>query len=485
MTKTTKDGEKTTTIADETPQRWGPILRKMKEARKDWLKRPPAKEVLVTTITDLIAQVEAMAKEEPAAATMESVDKASIKEIISEALQGFNGRLTSIDQELGKLKEYHVRAEQKSGARTYSKVAAAAGPMASQSLPTVVVQVDVEEGEQPTAAELLTKIRKAIPEAKAVKPNHRVAGRADVVLQTQTRREQVLATGLEADTGVRLIRKPLQVLLLGVPLDYGITVGASAENTQFLKELNKANSTTFTQVKWLYNARKLEELRKNSERTRGSAVLSTFSQADQVKAVTRGLTQGALFFETKYWSQEVTRVQCFRCWKWGHTQSACNQKEDTCGHCAGSHSTKACETKGIAQASCAACKKKGHFAWMTSQCEAFERYTGVLREREAELRRATHEARGTVERPSAGTETDTEEEFTVVTNKRKRRAGGPLLGRPSFLKIAGQDTRQAKFTFKAAGGGGTGTPNDSEKGERDSRASSPMDTTDSTPTPSL
>lgn len=479
MTKTPNTNrEKTTTPNGELPQRWVPIIRSIKEARKGWMKRL-AKEAQAE-VAQLFDQIETTAREEPLETTVEPVGKEDIKGILKEALKGLEGRVTKIDEDLGKLRGSHVQAEQKGGVRTYSQAVATPIAFTPQGQHLLSIQVDIEDNERPTDRELLTRVQRGIPDAKAVKANHRVLGRVEVVMPTALRKEQVLKTGLEADAGLRLIRKPLQVMLVGIPLETEVTTEDSTTNTAFLKEVNKANSTEFTRVEWLYKPRKLQELRTSSERSRGSLILSTFTRADQQKIVTKGCFYAASLYEGKLWSQECRRVQCFRCWKWGHTQAACNHKDDTCGHCAGNHSTRDCKTKEISTASCAACKQKGHFAWMTSRCQAFEKYTEVLRQKETDLRRATAAART---EEQVASEVLVGDGWTTVNNngKRRRQVSG-ILGRPTDISIAARDSSQSKLIYSRHADR-IGLRNQSRDDEEQSRPASPMDTTMETALP--
>ena len=89
---------------------------------------------------------------------------------------------------------------------------------------------------------------------------------------------------------------------------------------------------------------------------------------------------GPEWFRVVAWDIAMKETQCFRCWRWGHTQTVYNCPKEMCGKCASEHSTKECSTEDKENASCAACKKKGHCAFWKGSCPA---YTKFKVEREA------------------------------------------------------------------------------------------------------
>ena len=85
------------------------------------------------------------------------------------------------------------------------------------------------------------------------------------------------------------------------------------------------------------------------------------------------------------WDISLTDGQCFRCWKWGHNQSVCNAQREICGHCAGKHSTRDCKTTAESDASCTGCKQRGHKAWMSRSCKAYQAFRDQNESKKREL----------------------------------------------------------------------------------------------------
>lgn len=428
------DGGMIKTSKEKGLQKGTTIIEALESAAKGWEVQKLDAEAVIAALRMILANHKATEGKK----TSEDVEPSTLEKIMR-MMTAMDGRITKMAEE-GKKAQVVAPKAQTGGPRSWSQVAAATHNNGATA--TVAVHFDGEGATAMSAEDMLAKAKKVLPDAKAVIPNHRVAGKALVVLANHARKEQVLCSGIEQGQGVKLIRRPHQIMVTGVPLSTEVTIGDSLQNQAFLSAVNSANGTQLTRVTWLYNARKLESLRKDPKRARGSIILSTFNQADQTKLVRNGCFHGPTVYEAKLWSPEATRVQCFRCWKWGHTQTACSQKHDTCGHCAGAHATRDCMTKDMTQASCAACKSKGHFAWMTSKCKAFDRFTTIQKEREADLNRATVEVRIQAQVQMAAEPRG--DDFTLVEGTKKRKA----VGRPRGSTKVATAPGQTRFQFQ-------------------------------------
>jgi hypothetical protein len=96
---------------------------------------------------------------------------------------------------------------------------------------------------------------------------------------------------------------------------------------------------------------------------RGSVIIEVPTESEHKKLVREGIIIDSEWYRVTVWDVAMRETQCFRCWKWGHSQSVCNASEELCGYCAGKHATKECITTDKEHASCAACKSKGHHAF--------------------------------------------------------------------------------------------------------------------------
>ena len=69
-------------------------------------------------------------------------------------------------------------------------------------------------------------------------------------------------------------------------------------------------------------------------------------------------------------------LRCFKCCGYNHKGIDCQQKEETCPRCAGSHSVKQCESSALKCANCAQLKNSdpttiNHAAW-SEKCPVFQ-----------------------------------------------------------------------------------------------------------------
>ena len=306
----------------------------------------------------------------------------------------------------------------------------------------------MEGAEKDSDEEKLRKIKVSIPDARAIIPHPRTKGKISVVVPSTTRRDQILAVGIDEQESIKLIRKPKLVMVMGVPIDTKITTGDSTENIEWMKTMEVKNAIRVMRVEWLYRKDRLEKIRKAGVQKKGSIIIEVASEADQARLVREGLLHGALWLPAKIWDVEMKAVQCFKCWKWGHTQSVCNAHHDTCGHCAKAHSTRDCTTRELKDARCGGCKRPGHFAWMTRVCEAHKEFRSRQKRTEDRLGQATlaiQNGQGPSFQPLGS-----HDGFTLVEKSAKKRKVGP--GRPIGTTSTAKAMGQMKFQFGATRG---------------------------------
>ena len=100
----------------------------------------------------------------------------------------------------------------------------------------VVVEVrmaEMEGAKEETPEEKLQRIKTAIPDARAIIPHPRARGKISVVVPSTSRRDQILAAGIKDQEGIKIIRRPKLVMVMGVPIHTLITVGESEENNEW------------------------------------------------------------------------------------------------------------------------------------------------------------------------------------------------------------------------------------------------------------
>ncbi|KAF1816125.1 hypothetical protein P152DRAFT_445816 [Eremomyces bilateralis CBS 781.70] len=282
-------------------------------------------------------------------------------------------------------------------APTWSEIAAGGKTKAVVEVRLSEMAGAVEE----TTEEKLQRIKKVIPDAKALIPHHRAAGKISVVVLTTTRRDQIIATGIAGDDGVKLIRRPKLLMVMGIPINTQITTGESEGNTEWARQMSNQNTVKIERVSWLYKKEKLAAIRKAGSQTKGLVI-----------------------------------IECFRCWKWGHTQSVCNADSDTCGRCAKQHPTRGCIIQDLQEARCAGCKEPGHFAWMTRSCAAYKSFAVGQRATENRLNEATVAVQSQNQNLNVTTHQvrHVDEGYTLVEHSQKRKRAGP--GRPSGTTVA-------------------------------------------------
>ena len=93
-----------------------------------------------------------------------------------------------------------------------------------------------------TLEERLAKIKKTIPDAKAIVTHPRAPNKVSVVVRDENRRDQIIQSGLENTEGFKLIRRPYIVMVAGVSLEMPIKNQKCEENAAWTMQTKKRNN---------------------------------------------------------------------------------------------------------------------------------------------------------------------------------------------------------------------------------------------------
>jgi len=118
-------------------------------------------------------------------------------------------------------------------------------------------------GIEETSAERLEKIRKAIPDAKAIIPHPRAQNKVLVIVRDEKRRDQITQCGIQGVEGVKLIRRPFLIMASRISLNTEIRNAKCEENEKWLSEVRKRNGMGIERVEWLYSTKELNRRRQN------------------------------------------------------------------------------------------------------------------------------------------------------------------------------------------------------------------------------
>ena len=216
----------------------------------------------------------------------ESGEEGSRKDGEKEELGIFLARL---DERLDRLEKNGVEGgvslapKAKGRKPLWSEVAAPGGKATIQ-----IRMTEMEGAEGESNYSRLEKIREAIPGAKALIPHPRASDKVTVVV-TPAIKDSLQRNGLKEGTeGMRLIRRPIQVIILGVPFTESITSKNSIGNVEWLKVNAKANGVLLNRVKWIYPQKRVDELVRAGKK-RGSVVVDVITEVDQVKLIQEGM----------------------------------------------------------------------------------------------------------------------------------------------------------------------------------------------------
>ena len=255
-------------------------------------------------------------------------------------------------------------------AKTWAEIAATnAARMLPPTTQWLTVRVRLQETEGKTLPELLEAVKPAIQGAIAVRQLR--SGDVEVAMTDQKAKDRALnQTEVE---GCKVLRQDYPVEIPGIPLTTGIKHGKAVENDEVAKAICAETkriipSIVINRIRWLHDAKGHQD-RIQAGKTRGTAIISFPTQALQHEAIRKGIVIGAELFEAKLYNNSLEMKQCFKCYGWGHTQTACGRRE-RCGECAGNHPTKECTKERV---SCVNCGKE-HRAWQKKACGTFQAF---------------------------------------------------------------------------------------------------------------
>jgi hypothetical protein len=242
-----------------------------------------------------------------------------------------------------------------------------------------VVNVRVEQSGEESPEALLLRIKTQIPAATALR-NIGGKGKVAVIVKSAKDRDEILKAGTKAGTGITVMKRVYQVLVMGVPIKTNIGKEGSPENRILIDSIERWNAKKGWKVvaaRWLYTEKQLADMQKDPARKKGTMILTVGTEKDQREVIMDGVRVGAFSLDTSLWDMAAEDMRCFKCQEWGHMQKYC-EHEETCGHCGGCHHTRDCISKEPEQASCSNCKQKGHKAWWTRACPKYKTYRAKL-----------------------------------------------------------------------------------------------------------
>ena len=238
-----------------------------------------------------------------------------------------------------------------------------------------------------TPAEVLREVRAAIPGAVAAQPLR--SGDIRVTMASTQQKETALNKGdsigqaLEA----KVLRQDYPVEVQAVPMSIPVKHGKAPDNTKVIQEMVEGTgrlipSFTVTRIAWIHGEESVKPRKGETRAPRHASLLVYVPTAElQKKAVQHGIIIEGVIYPTRLYDNALQRIRCFRCNRWGHTQSSCHANE-TCGHCAGQHGTRECPQKDNPSViRCCNCGKGGHRAWQTSKCPDYRRRLAQIEER--------------------------------------------------------------------------------------------------------
>jgi hypothetical protein len=183
-----------------------------------------------------------------------------------------------------------------------------------------------------------------------------------------------------------------------------------------------------SRVSWLHGERTVK-----SGKARSSLIVYLSTESLRDKALQEGITIKGAWYNVKLWSQALQTPRCFRCNRWGHTQSTCAAKE-ACGHCAGAHDTRNCHQ--TTKDRCSNCGR-AHKAWNRVKCTVYK----VAKESASRLRHAL--LMETVRIQSERNKQTEAKSIPVVLPARRGK------GRPTDLEKAGGASGQQPLSWQS------------------------------------
>ena len=190
-------------------------------------------------------------------------------------------------------------------------------------------------------------------------------------------------------------------------------------------------------------------LPKDPERRKATVLVALRDQEEARRACDNGVVWRAQIWDCEpYWAA-LDPTQCFKCWKWGHIQRYCPQKEALCPRCGtkahgegGKAGEALCPTHSGQSTRCATCGGP-HTAWSRACPQGARAREGA---KEAYPHRPkTFEALAKPPSPAFAFQSSQtvqanqgDDGFQEVARKRKR-------GRPTYIEVAGRDPSQARL----------------------------------------
>jgi len=291
------------------------------------------------------------------------------------SLQQVLDRLGAIEKQVQRIQHAHV--PKPSRQPTWADIASNPPPQ-STTIPrgraiTVRPLNDKHKDKEPQ--EILRELKKEIPGAVGIRPLR--SGDIRVVLKDTKAKEQAISMGEVGD--VRILRQDYPVEVAGVSLSIPVAHGGEGNirNAPLIQEILKNNKhiqgNLVTRVAWIHGARS-----QTAGGKRSSLIVYLATEEARDRVVKDGLTIKGLWHHVKLWAQALHSPRCFKCNRWGHTQTAC-ASQTRCGHCAGPHNTKDCTQPK--KTSCVNCGRR-HKAWNRRDCPIYK----TVREEASRLR---------------------------------------------------------------------------------------------------
>jgi len=240
-------------------------------------------------------------------------------------------------------------------------------------------QEERREYSERTPAEILQKVRTAIPGAVAAQTLR--SGDIRITMASTQQKETTLNNRdhIRQTLGAKVLRQDYPVEVQAVPTSIPVQHGKTANNTKVIQEMAESTrrlipNFSATRVMWIHGEDSLKPRRGETRAPRHASLIVYVPTAElQKKAVQQGIIIEGVIYPTRLYDSALQPPRCFRCNRWGHTQSSCHAKE-TCGHCAGEHDTQKCRfINDPSMARCCNCGKGGHRAWQTSRCQDYKR----------------------------------------------------------------------------------------------------------------
>ena len=291
------------------------------------------------------------------------------------SIQQVLDRLGAIEKQVQRIQ--HAHAPKPPRQPTWADIASNPPPQSS-TIPrgrAVTVRPLNDSYKDKEPQEILRELKKEIPGAVGIRPLR--SGDIRVVLRDTKAKEQTMSMGKVGDA--RILRQDYPVEVAGVPLSIPVAHGGegSMKNAPLVQEILKSNKhiqgNLITRVAWIHGART-----QTAGKKRSSLIVYLATEEARNRAVKEGLTIKGIWHHVKLWAQALHSPRCFKCNRWGHTQTAC-ASQTRCGHCAGPHNTKDCTQSK--KTSCVNCGRR-HKAWNRRDCPIYR----VVREEASRLR---------------------------------------------------------------------------------------------------